>query len=86
MTLYDKIKEIYLYAWQARQSGQQQIPVYIFPFKFSHATSDAFKEKSKNNLELVAFWNNLKAGHDLFLKDQQALKVGVDGNGKYTFN
>jgi murein L,D-transpeptidase YafK len=82
----DKIKEIYLYAWQARQSGQQQIPVYIFPFNFSHASSDTFKEKSRNNPELVAFWNNLKAGHDLFLIDQQALKVGVAGNGKYTFN
>lgn len=31
----DKIKEIYMYAVHARNNGQSQIPVYIFPYRMS---------------------------------------------------
>ena len=33
----DKIKEIYLYAIFARNNGQNDIPVYIFPFRMTDA-------------------------------------------------
>ena len=37
----DKIKEIYLYAINAKNNGQDRIPVYIFP---SRITKDKFDE------------------------------------------
>ncbi len=81
----DKIKEIYLYAIQARQNGQLNIPVYIFPFKMTDENFTSYKAKYKNNVELLGFWTNLKTGFDKFENDQRALNVSVDNAGNYTY-
>ena len=81
----DKIKEIYIYAIQARQSGQLKIPVYIFPFRQTDENMKKYKSTYQNNQELLGFWNNLKVGYDKFQKDFQELKVRVDANGNYLF-
>ncbi len=54
----NKIMEIYLYAIHARNSGQMQIPVYIFPFKMTDQNFNASIKKYKSNPELVKFWAN----------------------------
>lgn len=82
----DKIKEIYLYAVQARHSGQQQIPVYIFPFRMTAENMTAYQKAYVGRKELMPFWNNLKTGFDAFQKSHKALKVKVDARGDYVFN
>lgn len=67
----DKIKEIYLYALFAKNSGQRRIPVYIFPFKM---TADNTKKHTAQYPESATFWKNLKLKHDAFMKHQKALK------------
>jgi murein L,D-transpeptidase YafK len=80
----DKIKEIYVFALQARQNGQKNIPVYIFPFRFTESNTAKFKEEYKFNKVLLDFWDNLKAGYDKFYKNFEELKVRVNkGSGKY---
>lgn len=81
----DKIKEIYLYAIQAHQNGQSNIPVYIFPFKFTEANIAKSKELYKENKTLLSFWDNLKSGYDKFHSSLQELKVDVNKNGDYQF-
>ena len=81
----DKIKEIYLYAILARQSGQQHIPVYIFPFKMTDANMKIYKLKYEQEKELLAFWENLKTGYDKFAVIKRELNVTVDKNGNYVF-
>ena len=44
-----------------------------------------FKEKYKNNNEILSFWNNLKMGYDMFLKDSNELNVSTSENGDYRF-
>lgn len=82
----DKIKEIYIYAIQAKQSGQAKIPVYIFPYKMSTENIKTFSAEYKGYPEIIKFWENIKAGHDEFMKDSKELTFSVDEKGDYVFN
>ena len=82
----DKIREIYLYAVYARNSGQKIIPVYMFPFEMTP------KNMKKYGLiygyfrpEWVNFWRNLKTGYDQFMSDGKPLVVSVTPTGDYRF-
>ncbi len=84
---HDKIKALYLIALQVRSEGQEKIPVYIFPCRM-----DTFQclKRLKNigtsgNIGNLAFWNNLKTGHDIFETRHDFLTVSTDSNGTYTF-
>ncbi|TDQ77061.1 L,D-transpeptidase family protein [Sphingobacterium yanglingense] len=77
------IKEIYLYALLAQESGQQQIPVYIFPFEMTNENIENFK--SETDETTLAFWKNLQEGYALFQKNSKALHYSVQ-NGRYVFD
>lgn len=77
------IKEVYVLAVQARANGQTQIPIYIFPFRFTKENKDKFYPKNQN---LVGFWDNLKIGYDKFEKNNQNLSFQIDNKGNYVFN
>jgi murein L,D-transpeptidase YafK len=81
----DKIKELYLYAVYARNNGQLQIPVYIFPFKMTDTNFENYKTKYRDHQELIDFWTNLKRGYDKFSGEKKELSVGVGSNGDYTY-
>lgn len=81
----DKIKEIYLYAIFARNNGQIDIPVYIFPFRMTDANFQVYKKQYAQNRDLIDFWTNLKKGYDKFTLGKKALKVSVDNLGSYQF-
>jgi len=81
----DKIKEIYIYALKAKQSGQNQIPVYIFPFKMNAENMKQFSSIHKGNTTLINFWKNIQAGYNKFEAEHVALKVKVDEKGDYVF-
>lgn len=81
----DKIKELYLYAIHAKNVGQQRIPVYIFPYKMNDTFFEMYKLKYADKPELIAFWTNLKQGHDKFMNDKQELAYTVDNTGNYIF-
>lgn len=82
----DKIKEIYIYAIQARQSGQEKIPVYIFPFKFSDEKNKNYSETYRAYPNILDFWKNLETGYNLFIKDLKELNISVDKLGNYQFS
>ncbi|WP_200859610.1 L,D-transpeptidase family protein [Sphingobacterium paucimobilis] len=71
----DLIKEIYLYALWAKEAGQQNIPVYIFPFEMTD--ENIAKHKADVNEATLAFWQNLKEGYDLLLKEKKELHFKV---------
>jgi murein L,D-transpeptidase YafK len=82
----DKIKEIYLYAINAKNNGQQRIPVYIFPFKMTAKKLNEYKTKYSNETELIDFWTTLKRGYDKFQKEKNELRVSFTNAGNYGFN
>jgi len=81
----DKIKEIYLYAVFARNNGQTDIPVYIFPFRMTDANFQIYQNRHTKNRELIDFWMNLKTGYDKFILDKKVLNVSIDNSGNYQF-
>lgn len=81
----NKIKEIYLYAIYARQNGQVNIPVYIFPFKMTDSNFNHYKNEYKNNSELLSFWSNLKSGFDKFEANRKSIEYSIDSHGNYSY-
>jgi len=80
------IKEIYLLAVHARNNGQSNIPVYIFPFEMNDQNMAVYEKKYKENTALINFWKNLKTGYDLFMNNHEKLSVSVTKTGDYSFN
>jgi len=81
----DKIKEIYLYAVFARNNGQNNIPVYIFPFRMTDNNFQKYKNRNIQNQGLIDFWVNLKTGYDKFISEKKVLNETVDKSGNYHF-
>jgi murein L,D-transpeptidase YafK len=81
----DKIKEIYLYSVYAKNNGQNNIPVYIFPFKMTDENMQVHMRKFQNYPELLTFWQNLATGYKIFHKQNTALNISVDKKGDYIF-
>jgi murein L,D-transpeptidase YafK len=79
------IKEIYLLSVYAKNNGQSKIPVYIFPFQMDSSNFELYKNKFKDNRTLISFWENIKIGHDKFLKNNEELKVIINKTGDYLF-
>jgi len=67
------IEELYVFCMEARNNGQNKIPVHNYPFKFENV----------NNIELDAFWGNQKVIYDHFMKNKMLLDIRVDKKGNY---
>jgi murein L,D-transpeptidase YafK len=81
----EKIKEIYAYAVYARNNGQGNIPVYIFPFRMTDENMDRYSTSFRNNSSVVQFWQNIRPGFEKFKKSKKELRVTVDFNGRYVY-
>ncbi|HSZ25673.1 MAG TPA: L,D-transpeptidase family protein [Cytophagaceae bacterium] len=80
-----KIKEIYLVAVEAKNNGQINIPVHIFPFKMTDDNMHFFNRQYKEEQALFTFWQNLKQGYDYFEKNKKVPIVSVNTNGNYFY-
>jgi murein L,D-transpeptidase YafK len=60
----EKIRELYLLAADARDAGQQQIPVHIFPCRMTPENRQNLL--ATNRPELLPFWDNLGEAYDFF--------------------
>lgn len=59
----EKIKEVYILAVEARNNGQQQIPVNLYPFRMTAANTRKYVALFPAQ---SVFWNNLQQGYDYF--------------------
>ncbi|MDZ7898561.1 MAG: L,D-transpeptidase family protein [Arcicella sp.] len=77
----DKIKEIYILSVEAKNAGQTQIPVHIFPMNLS---GNRFKnlEKYAQSANFLDYWSRLKGGQKIdsqrFIEFWANLKIGFD--------
>jgi len=79
----DKIKELYVLAVEARNNGQEKIPIHIFPAKFSQTEFNVLKKDFPSNT--ITFWGNLKSVYDDFEKTRKLKTIRVLRNGEYSF-
>ena len=78
----DKIKELYVMAVEARNNGQEKIPVHIFPF--GNLTTATLQEYAEN--ENLNFWENLRPLYEDFENTKTLRPIRVDRLGRYQWN
>ena len=81
----DKIKEIYVYTVLAKNNGQDEIPVYVFPFRMTDENFDRNRKRYAHKSDVISFWDNLKPGYKLFFENKTEVKFDVDLTGDYVY-
>ena len=80
----DKIKELYILAVEAKNNGQEKIPVHIFPTRLT----DQGLMKLRNDYPgsgNIPFWENLKIVFDGFEHSKTLKPIRVNKSGQYVF-
>lgn len=77
------IKELYLISVYAKNGGQKNIPVHLFPVRMD--------EKGMSYLETISphlqnFWENLRDVYVSFENDKLLNRIRINKSGKYTIN
>ena len=81
----DLIKELYIFAVDARNNGQKYIPVHIFPDRLDKESFGNLLKDYGGDKSLVTFWSNLKVGFDYFEFKKILPEINISANGLYDF-
>jgi murein L,D-transpeptidase YafK len=81
----DKIRELYVLAVEAKDAGQQKIPVHIFPARMNKEKMAALK-KEYTDAAVHKFWDNLLPGYNAFEQSHKLPSISIDAKGKYVIN
>lgn len=78
----DKIREVWVLAETAKNNGQKDIQVHIFPTKMTAANLKIIESEKP---EFKTFWRNLKPFYDRFEKEKSLSEIRVSEEGLYYF-
>lgn len=81
----DKIKELYVMAVEAKNAGQEKIPVHIFPARLEGDMVKNLVQQHKPSAEVAAFWTTLQGVYTDFEKNRKVSVVKVNQRGEYYF-
>jgi murein L,D-transpeptidase YafK len=80
----DLIKELYVIAVEARNNGQIEIPVHIFPSMLTPDKVAGLKARTANDMKRMAFWNTLVPVFEWFENTHTVPSVTIDEDGAYS--
>ena len=78
------IKELYVFCVEARNSGQEEIPIHIFPTRLTQENLRLLAKQYEDK-SLHSFWVQLKNGYDLFEQTNELPEVEINAEGEYYF-
>lgn len=78
------IKELYVFCVEAKNSGQEYIPIHIFPARLTLENYTLLTEQYRSEY-LANFWGQLKKGYDLFEANKELPIYRISGEGEYVF-
>ncbi|MGI8950780.1 MAG: L,D-transpeptidase family protein [Chitinophagaceae bacterium] len=79
-----QIEELYILAVNAKNNGQDFIPVHIFPVRYSNPKSmDYLSKTTKDDQSLQQFSTQLKQVYDYFEKEKKLPFISIDKKGDY---
>jgi len=82
----EQIAELYVIAASAKSSGEDFIPVHIFPIRYNNKTSVEYLTKvSRGDSDLQKFAVKMKEIYDYFEKEKKLPLIAVNGQGEYVF-
>jgi murein L,D-transpeptidase YafK len=80
----EQIEDLYLLSAIAKSSGQEYVPVHIFPAKFNASKSKEVVGKIlKENTEYTPFVNAMQSVFYYFEKERQLPAILINGKGQY---
>lgn len=80
----DPIEEVYFLAAQAKELGQDFIPVHIFPIRYHTPKSEQFMAKAtRDNYEYHRFSARLQQAFDYFEKHRKLPSIAINAKGEY---
>jgi murein L,D-transpeptidase YafK len=79
----DKIQELYVLCVEAKNNGQMQIPVHVFPAKLTKSALIDLTNAHRERQDVVEFWTNLKDVYQSFEEFHELKNVSVDKKGRY---
>lgn len=82
----DKIKELYILTLEAKNNGQNLIPVHAYPCKLDDVSFKDLESEYNENIQLIEFWKNLQIVYNYFEKNKKQPNISVDKKGKYLIN
>ena len=78
------IEELYVICVDAKSSGQDKIPVHIFPCRFDAKENiTLIAAYTKNNPALESFWSELIPGYEHFQNTNLLPDIKIDEKGRY---
>jgi len=79
----DQIKELYLFCLEAKNNGQINIPVTIFPAMLSNKNLDVLLKKYPVDSDKTNLWKELKLVYDLFNQTKKLPEIQFLSNGRH---
>jgi len=79
------IQELYLVCLQAKLNGNNNIPVHIFPTRFSKVSMNYLAREYGKDIEKQKFWATLKEYYDYFERNRKLMPLCYTLDGKYAF-
>ncbi len=79
----EKIKELYILAVEAVNSGQKTIPISIFPCRLTDEKMEELEKEYGDRKEFIDFWLNIKQGFDCFERCKELPDIAFSESGKY---
>lgn len=83
----DDIKELYVFAVEAKSKGQTRVPAHNFPFRMTDKNMEKYRNDPRfvNNKKKLFNRDNMQYGFQYFEKHRQLFRFSVDNMGKYIY-
>lgn len=79
----DLIKELYVFSVEAKNNGQKNIPITIFPGKLSNEYYSSIQNSANANQDKLDLWKDLKDGYDFFDRTKTLPDVTFLSSGRH---
>ncbi|MBI1306821.1 MAG: hypothetical protein GC181_09430 [Bacteroidetes bacterium] len=80
----DKIEELYVLSVIAKDQGQNQIPIHIFPARLNYGNYNMLAKQTTNKSN-VRFWGNLRTCYTYFEENGILPEISVNEKGDYVY-
>lgn len=78
-----KIMELYILCVEAKNNGQEQIPVTIFPKELNQSNYEQLLAEYAGNDDFIGLWSDLKKANELFSETKQLPQVSFQSSGRH---
>ena len=78
-----RIPNVYLLATEAKDKGQEQIPVHVFPSRLTEQRMTELEKEYGHNREFIALWKSMLPLYEHFERTHQIPKITVTKEGTY---